>query len=88
LKEAGPAITRAEIRKAVESGAASVGALLESVVNGNSASSGGDGTKMSRPPTLVLAIDQAEELFHTQGGEEARAFLDLLLDLITRVRQP
>ena len=39
---------------------------------------------MSRPPTLVLAIDQAEELFHTQGGEEARAFLDLLRDLITR----
>jgi hypothetical protein len=37
-----------------------------------------DGTKPPTPPTLVLAIDQAEELFHAEGTEEARAFLDFL----------
>ena len=34
--------------------------------------------KAAQAPTLVLAIDQAEELFHAEGAEEARTFLDLL----------
>ena len=38
----------------------------------------------AKPPTLILPIDQAEELFHAEGAEEARAFLDLLRDLVGR----
>ena len=83
LKEAELGRTRAEIRKAVESGAASVASLLEELVNAKTAAHTGDGTKARKPPTLVLAIDQAEELFHAEGAEEARAFLDLLRELVT-----
>ena len=78
LKEAGLPRTRADIRKAVEAGPASVASLLQDLVKANTAAHAGDGTKPRKPPTLVLAIDQAEELFHAEGAEEARAFLDLL----------
>jgi WD40 repeat protein len=36
----------------------------------------------AQAPTLVLAIDQAEELFQSEGGEEAARFLALLADLL------
>ena len=84
LKEAKLGRTRTEIRKAVESGAASVASLLEELVNAKTAAHTGDGTKARKPPTLVLAIDQAEELFHAEGAEEAHAFLDLLRELVTK----
>jgi hypothetical protein len=45
----------------------------------------GNGTKgRSKPPTLILAVDQAEELFHTDGAKQADAFMKLLRDLVTR----
>ncbi len=34
--------------------------------------------QVARAPTIVLAIDQIEELFATEGSEEARAFLRVL----------
>ena len=40
--------------------------------------------KRRKPPTLILAIDQAEELFHAEGAEEARTFLDLLRELAAK----
>ena len=84
LREAKLGRTRTEIRKAVvESGAASVASLLEDLVNAKTASHTGDGTKAREPPTLILAIDQAEELFHAEGAEEGQAFLDLLRELVT-----
>jgi formylglycine-generating enzyme required for sulfatase activity len=81
LKGAGLVRTRAEIRKAVESGAASVAALAEDLVKASKAPHP-DGRK-HKPPTLILAIDQAEELFQAEGAEEARACLDLLRELVT-----
>jgi formylglycine-generating enzyme required for sulfatase activity len=36
-----------------------------------------------KPPTLLLPIDQGEELFRAEHQQEARAFLKLLRDLIT-----
>src|SRR5262249_41278588 len=36
--------------------------------------SGADAT----PPTILLAIDQGEELFNEEGSEEARRFIDIL----------
>ena len=36
-----------------------------------------------RPPTLILSIDQAEELFLAEAQDEAQPFLALLRDLLT-----
>ena len=80
LKEVGLLRTRADIRKAIESGAASVAPLLEDLVKARTATQTDD--RKHKPPTLVLSIDQAEELFHAEGGEEARALLDLLRELV------
>ena len=44
----------------------------------------GDGAQAPKPPTLVLAVDQAEELFQSEGGEEARALLDLVRELASQ----
>jgi tetratricopeptide (TPR) repeat protein len=76
-KQAGLSRTRAEIRKAVESGTASVAALLDETA---AARMTGAETK-AKPPTPIFAIDQAEELFRAEGADEARPFLDLLRDL-------
>jgi CHASE3 domain sensor protein len=77
-KAAGLSHSRAEIRKAIEAGPERVATLLADLVKANTAPDLGNGTKPRKLPTLVLAIDQAEELFHGEGGEEARVFLDLL----------
>ena len=83
-KQASLGRTRAEIRKAVEAGAASVTSLLQEIAT---AKTGGDEAK-AKAPTLILPIDQAEELFQAEGGEEARLFLDLLRDLVGRDDAP
>jgi hypothetical protein len=79
LKQAGLARTRAEIRKAVEGRAVSVASLLQELV----AAKSGDNSKI-KSPALILPIDQAEELFQAQDAEEARAFLELVRDLVGR----
>jgi WD40 repeat protein len=38
---------------------------------------------VSGAPTIVLCVDQAEELFNADGAEEAAAFLDLVADVLT-----
>jgi class 3 adenylate cyclase len=81
LKTAGLTSKRVDIRKVVEARATSVASLLQDLVKANTAAHTGNGTKPPTPPTLVLAIDQAEELFHAEGAEEALAFLDLLGEL-------
>jgi hypothetical protein len=52
LKEAGLGRTCAEIRKAIEAGAASVASLLESLVNANTTAHTGDRMKARKPPTF------------------------------------
>jgi hypothetical protein len=42
-----------------------------------------DTTVTPKTPTLVLSIDQGEELFLAEGQQEARSFLSLLRDLLT-----
>jgi hypothetical protein len=78
LKDAKRPCARADIRKAVAAGPAGVAALLQDLVEVTTAAPGGDGAKPHKAPTIVLPIDQAEELFHAEGAEEARIFLDLL----------
>jgi WD40 repeat protein len=75
-----PSRTRAEIRTAIQAGAAGVRPLLEELVTASvkGASAAQDGSK---PPTVVLAIDQAEELFRPEGAAEGGALLELVRDL-------
>ena len=74
LKDTGEGATRAEVRKAVEAGANAVGALLARVAAK---------TRLDDPiPTLVLPVDQGEELFAADGAEEAGRFLTLMRGLM------
>jgi hypothetical protein len=42
----------------------------------------GDGQSRSPAPTLVLPVDQAEELFNADAGPEARKFLSLISEIL------
>ncbi len=74
---------RADIREAVAAGAYAVGPIL----SGLSAPLDSDGTSSTEPATLVIAVDQAEELL-TSDNAEAGAFLKLLADLGRRDEPP
>ena len=39
-------------------------------------------------PTLIMTIDQGEELFHSEGSEQSQAFLNLLQQLVTHKQLP
>ena len=69
----GAKLSRAVVRDACRQGAEAVRALLAPHVETHSG---------ERAPTLVLPIDQGEELFRTDGAAEAQAFLDLVRDLL------
>ena len=68
---AGHAITRAQAREAVASGAEAVRPILRKI-----AARGGEPAA-----TLIVAVDQAEELFRAEGAAEGEALLTLLRDL-------
>ncbi|MDD5321857.1 MAG: TIR domain-containing protein [Methylococcales bacterium] len=69
---------RADIRKALETATGFSSLLHELQVSAISALD-----KDQMPPTLVIPIDQAEELFSADGHEEATAFLTLLSHLLS-----
>jgi formylglycine-generating enzyme required for sulfatase activity len=75
-------VARADLRTAIEGGATQLRALLSTVAQKATPTSA-DTTISARAPTLVLSIDQGEELFLAEGQEEARPFLSLLRDLVT-----
>jgi class 3 adenylate cyclase len=75
------ATTRANLRAAIEGGAAALRPLLRLLVQ--------QATRVTctqesnpRPPTVVISIDQGEELFLPEGQVEAQAFLILLRELL------
>lgn len=74
--------TRAEIRAAVEGGAPTLLSLLEKHA-GTAAPSDLQGESEAKPPTVVLPIDQGEELFLAEGATEAEVLLALLKDMLT-----
>ena len=82
FRVAGIPRSRADLRAVLDHGADAVIALMAKLAAHKTppALNRGDATK---PPTLVIAIDQAEELFNTDGDAEARAFLALLARLLT-----
>jgi tetratricopeptide (TPR) repeat protein len=77
--------SRAEIRDAIDRGAEGLRPLLAELVERASAAMLSD-EKNGKPPALVLAIDQAEELFLGEGAQEGMALLDLIRDLTSEDR--
>ncbi len=75
-----PARSRAELRAAIRSGADAVRALLGEMVGGRSAPSAMGGNS-HKNPTVVMAIDQAEEVFRANATDEGLALLNLIREL-------
>jgi hypothetical protein len=73
------ATTRANLRAAVEGGAAALRPLLRLLVQQPTRVTFAQESK-PRPPTLLISIDQGEELFLAEGQVQAQAFLLLLRD--------
>jgi len=70
---------RTDLRAAIEGGAVKLRPLLQSLAD--KATPAAD--VKPKPPTLILSIDQGEELFLTEGQDEAKKFLALLRELLT-----
>jgi formylglycine-generating enzyme required for sulfatase activity len=78
---AGIALSRSELRAAVHGGAGMLAPILQGLVEKSMGVHPGEAGR-AKPPTLVLSIDQAEELFLAEGAEEAKSFLVLLRELV------
>ena len=72
----GLCMTRAQIREAVAEGANALRPLLGKLAERAAVTSVGQ-----RSPTVLIAIDQAEELFQVEGNSESGRILTLLRDL-------
>lgn len=73
-------VSRADLRVAIEAGAEILRPFLQTLA-AHVAVPTIDSTVRGQPPTLVLAIDQGEELFIAEGQEEAERLLQLLREL-------
>jgi formylglycine-generating enzyme required for sulfatase activity len=72
---------RSDLRAAIEGGAAKLGPLLQSLAD-KATPAALDHDIKPKPPTLIISIDQGEELFLADGQDEARTFLTLLRELL------
>ncbi|MGO9133703.1 MAG: SUMF1/EgtB/PvdO family nonheme iron enzyme [Methylovirgula sp.] len=81
FQAAGIATTRAKLRAAIEGGVATLRPLLQMLVDRVTPSELDTDTK-PKPPSLILSIDQGEELFLAESQEEAHAFLAMLRELL------
>ena len=77
--------TRADIRATIGAGAPTLLQLLAKLVS-NAQISDLSEEQGAKPPTLVLPIDQGEELFITEGSQEAEPLLALLGAILTATR--
>ncbi len=80
LAEVLPDRPRSWLRTAIEGGAAGVRPLLAGLVAEALARRVTDDAA-AKPPTVVLAIDQAEEMLRGEGAEEGARLLELVRDL-------
>lgn len=81
LAQAKIAVPRAELRTVIGAGAAKLKPLLQSLTAKATPASPDSGFR-PKPPTLLLSIDQGEELFLAEAQHEADPFLVLLRDLV------
>jgi hypothetical protein len=79
----GVTTARADIRAGIAGGAATLRSFLAKLVDKALAPLLVDDPK-AKPPVLVLAIDQGEELFHSEGAQEGQALLTLLVELLAQ----
>ena len=77
-EKAGCETSSAQIREALAGGADGPRPLLRDL-----AALAATAAASSTPPTLVVAIDRAEELFHAEGAREGQSLLELLRNLAT-----
>jgi WD40 repeat protein len=80
LKDAGHARSLADIRRDVQAGPTGLIPLLRELGESKIAWAGSR-TDAPKPPSLILPIDQAEELFASDGAAEAESFLKLIRDV-------
>ena len=76
-EKAGRETSEAQIREALAGGADGSRPLLRELARAATTATG------STPPTLVVAVDRAEELFHAEGAREGQSLLELLRDFAT-----
>jgi formylglycine-generating enzyme required for sulfatase activity len=74
-------LARADLRAVIQAGAAKLKPLLQTLAD-KVTSKTLDAEAKSRAPTVILSIDQGEELFSAEAQTEAKPFLALLRDLI------
>ena len=74
-------VARADLRAVIQAGAIKLKPLLQALADEATPISV-DGGEKSKPPTVVLSIDQSEELFLSEAQDEAKPFLALLRDLV------
>jgi len=82
FRTANLSVARADLRAAIDGGATKLRPLL-SMLAQKATPAAADTTVTPKAPTLVLSIDQGEELFLAEGQQEAQPFLALLRDLVT-----
>jgi TIR domain/AAA ATPase domain len=75
-----PNKARADLRVAIRAGSSGVRPLLAALSEKAFKHTLAD-SDSNKPPTIVIAIDQAEELFRTEGAQEGAALLELIHDL-------
>lgn len=83
LRDAGQSHSRTDIRAAISGGAPFVKPLLSALVSRREQGFEAEGAAHRQRPTLILPIDQAEELFLAEGSEESQTFLELLSNLLS-----
>jgi formylglycine-generating enzyme required for sulfatase activity len=74
-------VPRADVRAAIAGGGPEVKSLLGKIRSAAQLPLA-DPNTAARPSTIVLSIDQAEEIFLAEGQREAQEFLQLLRDLL------
>jgi formylglycine-generating enzyme required for sulfatase activity len=79
---AGLKTPRAELRAAIEAGAGKLKPMLSTLAE-KAVPTALEGEADRKPPVIVIAIDQGEELFLPEAQGEARPFLNLMRHLLT-----
>lgn len=87
LSRAGIVLSRPDLADAVMGGAERLAPLLRALA-AQEMQPGFDGAAEPKQPTLLLPIDQAEELYAGEAEEEARRFQALLRELLGRDSPP
>jgi WD40 repeat protein len=74
-------LPRTKLRAAIDGGAETLRPVLQDLVDAATPMPS-DADAPAKPPTLVISVDQGEELFRAEGHDEAQRLLDLLRGLL------